>query len=431
MSSPTRRHFLKSAAALGAGSFLLPQLNMLHSSVIADEARHIAHLTPAEAAGEEGFWDVVRKAFSPKLDHINLENGYFLMSPDSVRDELFAHWTRINGRNTFYMRREMEAERDALEAKLAAFAGCAPSRMAITRNTTESLDTVIAGLDLAPGDEFLCTHMDYGSMIEAIQQQAKRHGIVMRQIELPLVTPRVQDFVDAFEAAITPRTKVMLVTHMINLNGQILPVKELIAMARRHGVEIILDSAHSFAQIDFRIEDLDPDYLGTSLHKWLFAPLGNGLLYMHPSKVSKVWPLFGDTGRAPDDMRKFEHQGTRPPALYLGIQAAIEFNEKIGMPRKEARLRYLKNYWAERAAQIKGVTLNTSLDDAQSCALANVAVKGLKPSELSERLLKDHNIWTVAIDGRQVNGVRVTPHLYTQLSDLDALVDALQVIAKG
>jgi selenocysteine lyase/cysteine desulfurase len=268
-------------------------------------------------------------------------------------------------------------------------------------------------------------------MIEAIDQQARRYGIVKRQIELPLVTTRSQDFVDAFAAAITPRTRYMLVTHMINLNGQVLPVKELIALARARGVEVVLDSAHAFAHLDFKVQDLDPDYMGTSLHKWLFAPLGNGLLYMRPDRISKVWPLFGDVGRPSDDMQKFEHQGTRPPALYLAIAEAINFNLTIGMARKEARLRYLKNHWARRAQEIKGVSLLTSLEDDQSCALATVAVKGLSPSELSDKLLKEHNIWTVAIAGRQVNGVRITPHLYNTLSDLDALVDALTRIAKG
>lgn len=427
----SRRNFLRSVSALGAGSLLLPRLNFLYAGTIKTAGTHISHLTAQQAAAEEGYWDEVRRAFSPTRDFINLENGYFLMSPDTVQEEVFSHWRRINERNTYYKRREMEQERDALEEKLAAFAGCKVSEMAITRNTTESLDTVISGIDLQRGDEVVCTHMDYGSMVEALRQQEKRYGIVVKQIDLPVLTDKVQDFVQAFEQAITPRTRYILVTHMINLNGQILPVKEIAAMAHSKGVDVIADAAHSFAQLDFAISDLGADYLGTSLHKWLCAPLGNGLLWMKPEKVSGVWPLLGDVGRAADDMRKFEHQGTRPPALYLAMAESIRFQQSIGSARKEARLRYLKDYWAQKAAQIKGVKLNTPLHADQSCAIANVAVEGLSPNELAEKLFTDHRIFTVAIASRQVNGVRVTPHLYNTLADLDALVEALRKIASG
>jgi selenocysteine lyase/cysteine desulfurase len=273
------------------------------------------------------------------------------------------------------------------------------------------------------------TNQDYGSMLEAFNQQSRRHGIVNKIISLPLHPGSSNEVVSAFEKAITPKTKVMLVTHMINLTGQILPARDICDMAHSHGVEVILDAAHSFAQIDFTIPDTHCDYMGASLHKWLCTPLGNGILYVKKEKIKNVWPLFGDNTYPANDIRKFEHIGTHPVGNTLPIVDAIRFHNSIGSKRKEERLRFLKNYWVEKVRAFPRVKMNTPLRDEQSCAIANVAIQGTTPEQVVDFLFEKHKIFTVAIDTEAVKGVRIAPHLYTRLSELDQLVVAIQELA--
>ncbi len=268
-------------------------------------------------------------------------------------------------------------------------------------------------------------------MLAAFKQQAKRYGVVNKIISLPLHPKNKQEIVGAFEDAITHRTKVILVTHIINLTGQILPVREICDMAHTHSVEVIVDAAHSFAHVDFKIPDLHCDYLGTSLHKWLCAPLGTGLMYIKKENIRKVWPLFGDTDFSEEDIRKFEHIGTHPCSSVITIEDALRFHNSIGSKRKEERLRYLKNYWVNKVATQPKVTLNTPMPDEQSCAIANINIVGKSPTEIANYLFDKHKIFTVAIDTEAVKGVRVTPHLYTTLQDLDLLVDAIRELCEG
>jgi selenocysteine lyase/cysteine desulfurase len=270
------------------------------------------------------------------------------------------------------------------------------------------------------------TNQDYGSMLEAFDQQSRRYGVVNRVIDLPLHPTSNCEIVRAFEQVITPMTKVILLTHMINLTGQILPAREVCEMAHAHGVEVILDAAHSFAQIDFKIPDTHCDYMGASLHKWLCAPLGNGLLYVRKDRIKNAWPLFGDKTFPVDDIRKFEHIGTHPVGNTLPIIDALRFHNSIGSKRKEERLRYLKNYWVDRVKDIPKVKINTPFEENRSCAMANISVDGKTPAQVAEYLFEQHKIFTVAIDTEAVKGVRVTPHLYTTLGDLDKLIAAVR-----
>lgn len=421
-----RRSFIKTIGTLTFGATVFPSLNLLFVDDVKAAAERVASKSPKEVAQDEEFWSHVRQAYSVSPDFINLENGYFSPAATVTLDAQVRDIRMINEIPSFYMRRRQVDERMAVKKELAVFAGCSPEEIVITRNTTESLDTIISGLDLKSGDEAIMTNQDYGSMLEAFNQQSRRYGVVNRIIELPLHPKDSNEIVRAFEQAITSRTKVILLTHMVNLTGQILPARGVCDMAHAHGVEVILDAAHSFAQIDFTIPETHCDYMGASLHKWLCAPLGNGLLYVRKDRIKNVWPLFGDKTYPPDDIRKFEHIGTHPVGNTLPIVDALHFHNSIGSKRKEERLRYLKNYWVDKVKDLPKVKINTPFEDSRSCAIANVAIEGKAPAQVADYLFEKHKIFTVAIDTEAVKGVRVTPHLYTTLEDLDKLVIAIR-----
>lgn len=384
--------------------------------------------TDAGAAGDEDFWEEIRRAFPHHADYIHLENGYASPQPTPTFAAFSADERAINGGLSFYMRRKWADDYAAAKADLAALAGVPADEITITRNTTESLGTVIHGLDLAEGDEVIACSQDYGSMLQQFGQQSRRRGIRVVEVDVPLHPASDDDIVGVYERAMTARTRLVLVSHMINITGQVLPVRKISAMVHAHGAEVIVDAAHSFAHLDFRIPDLDGDYLGSSLHKWLSAPVGAGLLHIRKERIARVWPLLGDTAAASDDIRKFEHLGTRPPWDVRAIRDAIRFHNMIGSARKEARLRFLQGHWTDRVRGVHGITLNTP-EGARACGIANVRVDGMTPLELEKALFDRFGIYTVAIDTGPVKGVRVTPHLFTTTVELDRLVAALRELA--
>lgn len=426
-----RRTFLKHMGGLSAGLVALPWQDEKRLRSIEVAARRIDHLPPETAARDEDFWYQIQRAYRQSPHFINLENGYFSPQPLEVLEAQQANIRMINEIPSFYMRRRQFEEKEGVKVQLAALAGCSPEELVITRNTTESLDTVIAGIDFEAGDEAVMCDQDYGSMLEAFDQQARRRGLRNVLIDLPLHPRSDAEIVERYERAITPQTKIMLVTQLINITGQVLPVRQICDMAHRHGVEVIVDGAHAFAQLDFKIPDLHGDYYGASLHKWLCCPLGAGLLYIRRDKIAKVWPLFGDASYPAEDIRKFEHIGTHPVSTNLTIANALRFHELIGPARKEARLRYLKEYWTMQVKDLPGVTLNTPWERERSSAIANLAVEGMTPGALADYLYEEHRIFTVAINRRAVKGVRITPHLYTRLEDLDKLVAAVKMATTG
>jgi selenocysteine lyase/cysteine desulfurase len=332
----------------------------------------------------------------------------------------------INYEGSYYMRNTQVPQKAAARDKLAAMAGCAPGELCITRNTTESLDTVIAGYDWKQGDEAIMAEQDYGHMLAQFRLQARRHGMVNRLVSLP-IDPRSDDeLVQLYANAITPRTRLMLVPHMVNITGQILPVRKIADMAHAKGVDVLVDGAHAFAHIEYRIPDLGCDYYGASLHKWLGCPLGTGILYVRKEKITTLWPIFGDSRMNDDaDIMKLNHTGTHPVHTDLAIADAIAFHNAIGGQRKEARLRYLQNYWTGKVRGIPNVVLYTPTDPARSCAIANVGIKGMDPAALAKSLLEQDHIWTNGVDNAGVHGVRVTPHVFVQPKELDQLVAAI------
>jgi len=391
-----------------------------------------ASATPAvELAADEAFWASIRAKFKLKAEYINLENGYYCMQPQEVLEAFIAHVREINTEASYYMRTKQYPNKEAVRDRLAGLAGCSSEELIITRNTTESLDTVIAGFDWKPGDEAVMAEQDYGAMLDQFDLQARRYGMLNRRVSLPLDPKSDEEIVDLYARLITYKTRLLMVGHMVNITGHILPVRKLADMAHSKGVQIMVDGAHAFAHLDFKIPDLNCDYYGASLHKWLGANLGAGILYVRKDRIEKLWPIYGDKGFNDTDIRKLNHTGTHPVHTDLAIMNAIDFHESIGIARKEARLRYLQNYWTKQVRGLPRIVLNTPADPRRSCAIANVGITGLAPKELARTLLDKYRIWTVAIDTANVQGVRITPHLYTTTAELDAFVRALTAIAGG
>jgi len=431
MAYPERRKFIKNSTKALSGLAALPFLDAWSMPSSQNALKTQPAVPPKILARDESYWDEIRKMFRVAPEFVNLENGYYSLTAEPVTDAGVDYLKTVNANHSFYLRREYKEDRVRLLNEVAELAGCSPEELILCRNTTEALDTVIMGLDLKPGDEVIMTDQDYYSVLQCWTMRARRYGSVNKVISIPFHPKSDEEIVAAYERAITPKTKVLMVTHLINTSGQILPVRKIADMAHRHGIEVISDSAHAFAHIDFKIPDLDCDYLGASLHKWLGAPLGTGILYMKKEKIKKVWPLFGDDKYPDDDMRKFGHIGTIPCHNELAITDAIAFHEKIGAKQKEERLRYLATYWRDRVKDIPGVIINTPDQPHRYCAIANVGIKGVDSTQLAEILFEKYNIFTVTKNNQEMNGVRVTPHLYNSLAELDQLVAALKKIANS
>ncbi|GAB3034210.1 aminotransferase class V-fold PLP-dependent enzyme [Spirosoma pulveris] len=421
MSNLSKRQFLKSLAGTAA----------LSTWAGLDETlAKVAHVPSATLAQTEDFWTDIRAAYPVTKDFIQLENGYYSLAAQPVMDSYLKHIQRINSVSSYYMRTRQFDDKRESQTQLARLLGCSPDELIITRNTTESLDTVIGGLSWKAGDETIMAQQDYGAMQDMFKLQARRHGIVNRTLSLPNHPKSDAEIVSLYERAITPKTRLLMVCHMVNITGQILPIRQITEMAHKHGVEVLVDGAHAFAQLNFKLADLGGcDYYASSLHKWLGTPLGAGMLYVRKDKIAGIWPMFADSSVPDTDIRKLNHTGTHPVATDLAIQDAIKFHESIGIERKEARLRYLQRYWTDQVRHNPKIILNTPEAPARSCAIANVGVAGKTPAELAKVLLDKYKIFTVAIDSPPVQGVRVTPHVYTTTAELDAFVKALQELA--
>lgn len=413
-----KRDFLRTLGGVTLGAYFAPS-----------QLARYARLSDEALAQDEAFWAKIRAGFRLTPEYINLENGFFCLQPQEVLEAFIARVRDINLEASHYMRTRQADDKLAMRTRLAKMAGCSPEELIITRNTTESLDTVIAGYDWKAGDEAVMAEQDYGAMLDMFKLQARRYGIVNRVVSLPNDPKSDDELVQVYANAITPRTRLLMVCHMVNITGQVLPVKKIAEMAHARGVAVMVDGAHAFAHLDFRIPDLGVDYYGASLHKWLATPLGAGILYVKRDRIAGLWPIYGDSGPADDDIRKLNHTGTHPVHTDLAINAAIDFHEAIGSARKEARLRYLQNYWVGKVRGTKNIVFNTPTDPSRSCAIANVGVAGIKPGDLMDILMKKYRVWTVAIDGAGVHGVRVTPHLFTNTAELDVFVKALRELA--
>lgn len=415
-----KREFLRTAGGAGLGLLIGDSLWAKY-----------APMPPQVLAGEAEFWEALRAKYRLKPDYINLESGYFSMQPEPVLEAYIAKVRQINYEHSYYYRTRLIPDKAAQRDKLAAIAGCAPEELIITRNTTESLDTVIAGYDWKPGDEAIMAEQDYGAMRDMFKLQARRYGMVPVSISVPGDPKSDDEVVQAYAKAITPKTRLLMVCHIINITGQVLPVRKIADMAHARGVDVMVDGAHAFAHLDYRIPDSGADFYGASLHKWLGCPIGSGILYVKKDKIAKLWPVFAEEGIPDTDIRKLNHTGTHPAHTDLAIENAITFHNEIGSARKEARLRYLKDYWVNQVRDVPNVVMYTPRDSARSCAIANVGIRGMKAGDLSKTLLENYKVWTVGIDrpATGVNGARITPHLFTTTKELDTFVAAIKSIA--
>ena len=389
--------------------------------------------TPQQLASNEDFWFEVQQAYDVDRSLLNLNNGGVAPSPRVVLDAMQRHTEFTNHLPSRHLWDVLDPQVEPVRKRLAGHFGCDAEEIAITRNASESLENCLLGIDLQRGDEILCTSQDYPRMRQAIMQREKREGVVMKTFPIPTPPEKLSDITRLYEQNITPKTRMILVCHVINITGQILPVKEIVELGRARNIPVIVDGAHSFGHFPFKQADLDCDYFGTSLHKWLSAPIGNGFLYVKKSKIASVWPLMPPPETtAADNIRKFEEIGTHPTAPRLAIAEALMFYEGIGPERKAARLRYLRDRWAKRLIDQPKVKLYTSLREEQSCALATVGIEGIKASDLTKHLFDKHRIWTTPIEHEHINGIRVTPNTYTTLAEVDRFAGVMeQIIAKG
>ena len=427
----TRRSFLQKALGLSGTLSFSPTFSQAIAEDIADALQSLNRLSPELAAGDDELWDRIAQAYTVSSTLLNLNNGAVSPQPKVVQDAVDRYYHLSNEAPSYYMWKVLDQGREPLRNKLADLAGTSAEELAINRNTTEALGTVTWGLTLKKGDEVVMTRQDYPNMIHAWKQREMRDGIKIKWLNLTLPIEDEDTIVKAFVDASGPHTKVWHITHMINWTGQILPAKRLCEEAARRNIISIVDGAHTFAQLDFKIPDVNPDYFGTSLHKWLCAPFGTGMLYVKSKNIPTLWPLFPNANPQEADIRKFEHQGTRSFAPEQAIAQAIEFHLAIGAKRKEERLRYLKNYWCEKVMGNARIKLNTSLKPEFSCALASFAIDGLDIYPLSRQLFEDFSIHTSGIIWENIQGVRITPHVYTSTRDLDRLVEAILKIASS
>jgi isopenicillin-N epimerase len=425
-----RRKFLTTAGkGLGLMALTSATVGSLFENVVA-AGNHIDHLSPIEAAIDEDYWATIQQAFSVTRGIVNLNNGGVSPSPRIVTEAFVRYTWQQEDATAYTMWQILEPQSETIRTGLAEIFGSDAEEIAITRNASESLEILLMGMDFKPGDEILTTTQDYPRMLTTLKQRELREGLKLNLIKIPLAPNNVDDIATAFERAVTPKTKLILVSHQINLTGQILPVRKICEMARSRGIETIVDGAHAFAQFDFKRDDLQCDYYGTSLHKWIYAPKGTGMLYVKKDKIAKVWALMASEDRNKNDIRKYEEIGTHSAAMRLAIGEAILFHNAIGGKRKEERLRYLSRYWMNKLKDVPKVGFNTSFDTKQSCAIANFKIDGIDPVALGGYLMSKHKIFTTPIVHEEFTGIRITPNVYTTLWELDRFCRVVEDVAR-
>ena len=421
-----RRRFLSSAtgaiAAFQSGSVLRAQ----------QAATTVSGRAADSVARDEDFWLTIRHAFTVDRNIINLNNGGVSPSPKIVMDTEERYLEIENMNPSYYMWNVLDPGIETVRRRLAKTFGCDTEEIAITRNASEALEIVQLGMDLKAGDEVLTTNQDYPRMITTWQQRERRDGIVLRQITFPVPPPSLDYLAKRIEENITPKTKVIHICHITNRTGQIFPVKQICQMARARGIEVVVDGAHAFAQFPFKRDDLDCDYYGTSLHKWVLAPIGTGMLYVRKSKIEKIWPMMPAPDSMRSNIRKFEEIGTHPASQRNAITEALNFHDSIGAERKAERFRYLRKRWSEPLRKLPGVKILNSEDPEQSCAIGFISVDGLEAPKLQQYLWNKYRIWTTAIvtEG-EYQGLRITPNVYSTLEEIDTFTEVMEKVIRA
>ncbi len=428
---PNRRNFLHKISFLSASAVTANIFQPAWSRNLNAAIKNVEHVNPADLASDDEFWHYVQQSYTVAANFINLNNGGVSPAPKVVADAMKRYYDISNEAPSYFMWRVIDQGREPLRKNLAQLAGCDAEEIALHRNASEALETIIFGVDLKAGDEVVLAKQDYPNMIGAWKQREKREGIKLVWVNLDLPSEDENYLVKQYTDAFTSKTKVVQITHMINWIGQKMPVKKIADAAKKKNIEVLVDGAHTFAQFEFKIPDLNCDYFGTSLHKWLGAPIGTGMLYVRREKIKNIWPLFGAGEKEENNIRKFEHLGTRPFYIEEAIDKAIDFYDMIGAKRKEERLHYLKNYWMQKVKDIPKVKLLTSFKKEFGCAIGMVSVAGKTATELDNYLWTNYKIHAVGINWENIHGLRVTPNVYTTTKNLDRLAEGIEKFAKG
>jgi selenocysteine lyase/cysteine desulfurase len=424
-----RREFLRQVIPAGTMGYVGLKTNWLDRVVSATGA--VSDRTAADVAADESYWREIQQAFTLDRTIINLNNGYTCPSPRVVHEALKRYLDISNQAPIQYMWNLLEPNIESVRRKLAAEAGCDPEELAITRNASEGLQIAQLGIDMQPGDEVVTTNQDYGRMLDTWDQRVRRDKIKVTKISFPVPTTNIAELTSRIEQAVTPRTKVIHFCHITNLTGQLFPVRDIARMARSRGIQTIVDGAHAFAHFPFKLRDLEVDYYGTSLHKWLLAPVGTGFLYVRRENIEKLWPLTPASEKKAKDIRKFEEVGTHPAANHNAIAEALTFHQTIGVERRAARMRYLTDRWANRLEKHPRVKILTSRLPNQSWGLANISLQGVDSQKAYETLWSKYRIITASIKHAEYQGLRITPNIYTTLDELDTFGDAIEEMLKN
>jgi len=434
----SRRRFLK-GLGMGVGGLGVFGLSSRESmAALRGKLSEVRGRSASAVASDESFWFYVQQAFEIDRSIITLNTGGVHPAPKVVMDAVKRYWDFANGAPVLNSWRYLRPRKEQIRIKLARTFGCSPEEIAITRNVTESMQIPLLGLDLKPGDEVLTTTHDYPSMKNALFQREQREGVKVRTFSFPYPPKSLDELTELFRKNITPRTRLILICHITNLTGQIFPVRDICRLAREKGIEVVIDGAHAFGHFEFKRDDLDCDIYGANLHKWMMAPVGNGFLYVRKNKIPRIWPLFPAPDPRGDDIRKFEHVGTQPEALKLAVGDALAFHHGIGGARKQARLRYLRDYWAQRLEGLPGFRMLTSPHPDQGCGIGTYTIDGLDMNGLQRALFDKHKIYTINVgipapDGssERVTASRVTPSIYTLPRELDIYTDAVRHYVKN
>ncbi len=427
----SRRQFLTKITLGSTAAFLA-----LKSDALARVNEAVKMLGPGDSpetlANNEQFWSRIQSAFQLDRTIINFNNGGVSPSPGTVHDALKRYLDYSNQNPAYNMWEHLEPNIETVRVKLAKRLACDKEEVAITRNASEALEIVQLGLSFQPGDEVIATTQAYPRMVTTWEQMVRRNHILLKKVSFPVPLMDPDDYVNAIKNAITRKTRAIMVMHVINYTGQITPVRKVSALAHSHGIPVICDGAHSFSHFPFTINDLECDFFGTSLHKWTYAPVGTGLLYVKKERIKEVWPLMAAPAEMDENIRKFEEIGTHPAANHNAIAEALAFNEIIGIDRKAARLRYLHLRWINKLRRYDNVKFMTDIDDqSQWCGLINVYIKGVDVKKLTDYLMKKYRIFVVPIQHDEFKGIRITPNVYTLLSEVDLFAEAMEKAAKG
>ena len=415
-----KRNFIKTLGALSVSSLVsASELTKIKS----------VSLSLPNTKSDEELWTTVRSHYTLKDDYINLESGYYSIIPNPVLEHFIKHVKHVNIEGSYYMRNDLNKNKDRVISELAKLVGSTSDQIGITRNATESLDLVISGYQWERGDEAIYAKQDYGTMKEMFEQISLRYGVKTKIVSVPNHPKSDEEIISIYESQITDKTKLIMICHMINITGQILPVKKICEMAHSYGVEVMVDGAHCVGHFDFSIDEFNCDYYGSSLHKWLATPLGAGLLYINKNNTHKIWPLLANGNTNKKDIKRLNHIGTHPVHTDLAISNSIDYINWIGIKKKEKRMRYLQRYWSDKLRTIENVIVNTPEDLNRSCGIGNVGLSNMSPSQMSNVLFEKYKIFTVAIDYANVKGCRISPNIFTTTNELDQFISAVKEMA--